>query len=192
MKENIFDIRNIYRISEDKKRVYIDIQLDFYREIYSVWDFSPIANRDLDEDLFEYLEACAVEIPPKYKIVIVFHIPHEIRDNDKETKSIAAYKNFFNYRIRRIKAQQNNKSKSIFLYLLLGIICITSSILINRYFPENIISIFFSEGLTIGSWVVFWELFYFIFFARAEVKKEEKIMKRLAGSDIEYKYRSAN
>ncbi len=189
MKKNIFDIKNIYRLSEDKKTVFIDIDLDFYREIYNAWDFSPAANRDLDEDLFKYLEECAEEIPSKCKIIIVFHVPYAIMDKDKEQKSIDAYKNFFNYRSRRIKVTHTSKRNSIIVYFFLGVFCILASMTINKYFPENMLTLFFAEGLTIGSWVVFWELFYFIFFTRSEYKNEEKIMKRLAISSIKYNYR---
>ena len=189
MKASNFDIKNIYRISEDKKTVFIDIDLEFYREIYNVWDFSPAANRDLDGDLLDYLKGCAEEIPLKYKISIIFHLPSSIQNSDKEQKSILAYRNYFNYRIRRIKVSHASQRNSIIAYFFIGVFCIFSSIMIGRYFNENVFGIFISEGLTIGSWVVFWELFYFLFFTRSEHKKEERLLKRLSCGKIEYEYR---
>jgi hypothetical protein len=47
-------ILGLYRMR--KNTLLIDIEVKFYREIFNTWDFSPELNRDLDDDLFEYLE----------------------------------------------------------------------------------------------------------------------------------------
>ena len=58
MRETKFDPLKIYRFDEAKGSFCIDIDLDFYRELYSEWDFSLQRNRDMDKDLLEYLVDC--------------------------------------------------------------------------------------------------------------------------------------
>jgi multiple sugar transport system permease protein len=57
----------------------LDIQLENYRDAYSTWDYSPFINRDLDDNLMEYLLSCSYEIPRKKAIIIRFHLLHQLR-----------------------------------------------------------------------------------------------------------------
>ena len=70
----------------DNNTTDININIDYYREIYNEWDFSPLNNSDLDDDLFEYLEESVSEIPKKNKVCIVFHIPASIHDRKRTKK----------------------------------------------------------------------------------------------------------
>ncbi|MBN2281180.1 MAG: hypothetical protein JXQ65_11415 [Candidatus Marinimicrobia bacterium] len=184
--KNELDINSFYRVCEAEKLVYIDIAIDFYREIYNVWDFSPLANRDLDEDLFKYLESCALEIPKKYKLVIVFHIPESIIDEQKQEKSIQGYQNYFKYQLRILTKKKKSATRQIFFYGLLGLFLITSAFFTEQKLEHYLILRFISEGFYVGGWVLFWELFSTIFFRWKEFREEEFVLKQLLNSKIEY------
>lgn len=183
------DIKNFYRISDNDKTVYIDISIDFYREIYNVWDFSPLINRDLDDDLFEYLEACAFEIPRRYKIKIIFHIPRRIVNPEKQEKSIKGYYNFFRYKLRKLKKKKQSANRQMLIYGLLGLFLILSAIVTEHKLPDVFLLEFISEGFYIGGWVLFWELFSTLFFKRKDFRDEEFMLTRLLESEIVYEVR---
>ncbi|MBN1410192.1 MAG: hypothetical protein JW969_05055 [Spirochaetales bacterium] len=168
--------------------VYIDIRIDFYREIYNEWDFSPMVNRDLDDDLLEYIESSAEEIPQKYSLCIVFNIPRNLKDADKEEKSIKGFHYFFTYQIRRIKIERKKNFRSAFMYGFFGLVLIFIAYFLrqasfNIPFFDVII-----EGFFIGGWVLFWELFSSIFFKHRNIIHRKNTLERLMKSTIMYRY----
>ena len=165
----------------------ININVDYYREIYNEWDFSPLNNSDLDDDLFEYLEASALEINRKNKIRIVFHIPVMIKDMEKEQKSIEGFKNYFNYQIRINSSKLKITKKNAFGYGLFGLFLLFLGYLLNRVIPETIFLDFLIEGFFIGGWVLFWELFNSLFFEQTRIKDKIATLKRLLDAEIQYK-----
>jgi len=183
------DIKNFYRLNENTKVVYVDIAIDFYREIYNVWDFSPLANRDLDDDLFDYLETCALEIPKKYKMEIVFHIPEKIVNSRKQEKSIKGYHNFFRYKLRKLAKKKALANRQMMIYGMLGIFLILSAISTDHLLENIFLFEIVSEGFYIGGWVLFWELFSTLFFRRKEFRDEEFMLTRLLKSKIVYEVR---
>ena len=177
-----------YRFSSENKTVYIDICISVYREIYNEWDFSPMVNRDLDDDLLEYIESSAEEIPKKYSICIVFNIPERIKDSDKEEKSIKGFHNFYTYQIRRIKLEQKKNFRNAGIYGFFGLVLI----FIGYFMKQASFSIPFIdviiEGFFIGGWVLFWELFSAIFFKQRNMTRRKNIFLRLLKSQIIYRY----
>ena len=184
--------KDLYRYSKETNTSYIDIEIDFYRELYNEWDFSPITNRDLDEELFEYLEECAEEIPKKHSIGIVFNIPETLKDPEKEEKSIQGFVNYFSYEIRK----QNNKIRSTannaiisgiygFIFLFLGASA-------TKFLDSHALYsdwAFLGEGLTIGGWVLGWELVSVVFFKSKELFAKKAVLERLLKAKIEFNYR---
>jgi hypothetical protein len=187
-------IKDLYRYSKETNTCYIDVEIDFYRELYNEWDFSPITNRDLDEELFEFLEASVEDISSKYNVCIVFNIPENLKDTEKEEKSIQGFKNYFNYEIRK----QNNHirkyaNKAItsgvygMLFLFAGYQA--TAFLDAHEFYSNFI--FLAEGLIIGGWVFGWELISIIFYKSEELFEQRKILERLRDAKIEFNYRKS-
>lgn len=185
-KDNTTEIKGMYRYSKELNTVYIDIDIDFYREIYNEWDFSPITNSDLDDDLIEYLEDCASEISKKHQICIVFHIPSHIKDDLAEKKSIGGFYNYFNYRIKRRALKLKAIRKQSFLYFVSGVLFLLLATVISHTLPQAILTDFVIEGMAIGGWVLFWEMFNNIFFRSEEYKNKITIYKRLRDSQIQY------
>ena len=180
------EMKGLYRYSKELNTIYIDIDIDFYREIYNEWDFSPITNIDLDDDLIEYLEDCASEISRKHQICIVFHIPPSIRDDLAEKKSVGGFYNYFNYRIKRRMLKLKAINRQSFWYFISGVLFLLLATAISNKLPEAIFTEFFIEGMLIGGWVLLWEMFNNIFFRSQEFKKRISIYKRLRGAQIEY------
>ena len=182
----ITNMKGPYRYSKELNTVYIDIDIDFYREIYNEWDFSPVTNIDLDDDLIEYLEDCASEIGKKHRICIIFHIPPSIRDDLAEKKSIGGFYNYFNYRIKRRMLKLKAINRQSFLYFVSGVSFLLLATAVSKKLPEVIFTEFIIEGMLIGGWVLLWEMFCNIFFRSQEFKNKIMIYKRLRDATIDY------
>jgi len=188
IKENL-NTKNLYRVDKATNTAFIDVNINFYREIYNEWDFSPYINRDLDDDLFEYLENCAEEIPSKHNLAIVFHIPVHIKNPEKEENSITGFKNYFRYQIRKLRTAQVKLVKRIIKYGIFGILLIYLGNRLSLHIEMDNIFRFLVDGLFIGGWVLFWELFSTLFFKQSDIRAQKRILYRLCNAELTYQYK---
>ena len=179
-------IQKFYRM--DGLDVYIDIKIHYYREVFNTWDFSPLLNRDLDDDLFEYLEECAREIPRRNRIHLAFHLPGEIRASTKEEVHILSLRNFFDYKIRKLQIEKRTIYLNTMKYSLFGILFISLGFFLQDRLPRYALLEILKEGFFIGGWVLFWELFTTIFFTKDSLHKTMTALKRLKEAPVEYVY----
>lgn len=183
---NELKIQQLYRI--ENSFVCIDVNVQFYREVFNDWDFSPLLNRDMDDDLFEYLEGCSREIPRKYKAKIILHLPEKVRDFRKEEINTVSFRNFFNYKIRKQKIARRTLYWSAVRSAVFGLVFISTGYLSGKYLSSSGILAVLREGFYIGGWVLFWELFTTLFFTRQEIRESIIVLTRLKNTPIEYRY----
>lgn len=186
MKDKI--LKSIYRYDENKKQYHIDIQLDTYRDVYSDWDYSPLINRDLDEDLLEYLMSCSYEIPRNRELVIDFFLPVNIYNIEREKRSIEGIHNYFNYKIRQTKSERYRLIRSTILFFFIGTLLLILAIMSNSVIRTPVFEQVISEGLFIGAWVAIWEIFSIWFFQINGINHRIKHYYRLQASNIYYHY----
>lgn len=182
------ELKKIYEFSAADDAFLIEVQLDQYQNVYSDWDFSPFINRDLDKDLTEYLLDCSYEIPLKYKLVIVFFILNQDENKSREDRSIIGIHNYFKYQLRKLKTQRWMVFRDIVTFAIVGAGLLFTSMTIKKYISESFASIVFTEGLVIGGWVMFWEMFSAFFFSMSDVRYKKKHFDRLNSSGIEYRH----
>lgn len=190
MREPQFDPRKIYRFDEKRGAFQIDIDLDFYRELYSEWDFSPQRKRDLDEDLLEYLVDCCGEIPRRYPVAIAINLPVGVYDATREGSATQGFHNFFTYRIRRENNRYRRYFSKILKYLLIGGVLLISASALENFFAGLPHTDLLVEGLIIGAWVSIWEVFSVLFFNLSEHRKKIEVLRRLLAAETVYRYRS--
>lgn len=180
-------IHQLYRT--EGSTVFIDITIDFYREVFNTWDFSPLLNRDLDDDLFEYLESCCREIPKRYSLKIVLHLPRNVKDPHKEELNSISFLNFFSYKLRKLTLSRRSLYTGALWYLLFGVVFISLGYLTEMILIVSELFAILQEGFFIGGWVLFWELFTALFFRNRELKESLSVLKRLRDAKIEYEYK---
>jgi len=184
---NELTIQRFYRV--DGGTVFIDIKLHYYREVFNTWDFSPLLNRDLDDDLFEYLEECVREIPKRNTVEIALHLPKDLKDRGKESMNTESFRNFFDYKIRKLQIMRRELYSNTFRYSLFGILFISLGYFLeNGITPHSGLIKILREGFFIGGWVLFWELFSTIFFRKSDIKKTMTSLTRLKNAAIVYEY----
>lgn len=189
MREKKFDPRQVYRFDPESGSFYIDIALDYYRELYSAWDFSPQYNRDLDEDLVEYLTDCCEELPRRSTLVISMSLPQNVYDPLKEERARKGFSNFFTYQIRRETARSKNYYFKIAKFLCLGFVLLILAALMKNLFNHTDLTEIFTEGFIIGAWVSIWEVFSILFFKLSEHQQKIATYQRLHRAQISYRYR---
>ena len=158
------DLKKLYRYDTEQDLYYIDVQLEDYRDAYSTWDYSSFNNRDLDDELTEYLLECAYELTTKNRIMIDFHILHQRRDGVREDRTKEGIYNYFNYRIRKLSNQRLRLIRDTFYFFMIGSLFLLAGSIIIHLFTETIITNLISEGFFIGGWVMIWEMFTTWFF----------------------------
>lgn len=184
MKEKM--LHTLYRYDKEDKSYHAVIDLDTYRDVYSTWDYSPINYRDLDDDLLDFLMDCSSEIGLNRKMIIDFYIPAEIVNSEREQKSINGFRNYFFYRIRKIKSERMIKIKNSILLFFIGITLISMANFFGTFILNQFLSRIVTEGLSIGGWVSLWELLNTIFFDVRKLTYTHKHYKRLQNVPINY------
>lgn len=179
-------LKEIYKYDTKDNAYHVVIDLDAYRDVYSEWDYSPFANRDIDDDLLEYIMECSYEIGLKYNMVTDFYIPQNIVNPDKERKSILGFRHYFFYRIRKVKAERVRKIKKLAILLIIGIAFLSFANLLNIFFDNKFFINLLSEGLFIGAWVAVWEIFHTLFFSVSELHRKINHYERLRKMQINY------
>lgn len=181
-------LKKLYKFNESMNAFILDVQLNDYRDAYSDWDFSPFTNRDLDEDLTEYLLECSQEIPFKYQLVIDFHILTQMKNEARETKSIVGMRNYFRYQLRKMKNQKVRVARDMITFMLIGSILLLLGFYFETFLSESLLLSLLSEGLFVGGWVMLWEMFSTWFFDLKKVNDKCKHFERLSKSKLIYSY----
>lgn len=184
-----FDFRRLYRYDQETTTYAIDVLLDTYRELYNEWDFSPLQNRDLDEDLLDYLLSCSSEIPAKHPLSICLNLPEGIRDPIKESRCTKGFHNFFNYLLRKEALRTGKILRQMASFFAVGsLLIIIAYVLRSLSIPNAWMQILY-EGITIGGWVAFWEFFSIFFFSLNQHSSLKKRYERLLKAKIVFGYR---
>lgn len=182
------DLKKLFRYNKEKNAFIIDVSIGYYKDLYNDWDFSPFKRRDLDTDLIAFIEESSEEIPLKYKVIINFFIPEEMRDPKKEEKSKVGLNNFFKYMLYKVEGEQKKAQWRAFKYTITGLFLVFISFFVKNYIEHLAYLSVLPEGLVIGGWVFIWEVFTILFFINSERKVKIKEYKRLIRSEINYNY----
>lgn len=182
------ELKKLYKYEEQNKTFVIDVQLEDYRDAYSEWDYSPFVNRDLDDDLIEFLLECSYEIPFRYALGINYHIRNISCDLSREQRSKTGMYNYFMYQLRKIRNKKVRIARDIVTFLFVGSILLMSGFYLKQLFNETLIMSVLSEGVFVGGWVMLWEMFSAWFFDMKETRIKTRHFKRLSEAMIQYSY----
>lgn len=184
MKERF--LQQIYPYDPNGKIYLVVINLDDYRDVYSDWDYSTLLNRDLDDDLFDYLMGCSQEIGLKRSLEVIFYIPSGIVDKNRESKSIVGFSRYFGYRIRKIKGELRRVLRKSGILFSIGSLFLLAANTLQNEVGWNFTGELIVEGLFIGAWVAIWELFSVFFFDIQELNCKAKHFQRLQNAPVRY------
>ncbi len=188
MAKKIVELRQIYRYDPDDDTYVIDISLDNYMEIFNEWDRSPLKRKDMNHELFDYLEEAAYEIPLKYKTKIVFGIPESVKDKKRQESAITGLKNNFRYVIHFINRTIMTNNRKSFLFTVMGLIFIVMSTVFEKFMQDTFFFSVLAQGIFVGGWVLLWEAFSLFLFISYDHRNRRKRYRRYLESKIEFTY----
>lgn len=180
-------IQKQYRYDKERNSYLIEVQLDDYDDVYDEWDPAPFKKRDIEEEFHKFIVASAEDIPSKYGLILVLHLPEEKQDTHKENAIILACQNFYNYETEIQKRTWLRLRERTIHYFLLAI-----TLLAVGYFfiteSDNLVLNVLREGVFIGGWVFLWEVVTNLFIVRREMKQKGNLFQRLLQAEIRFIY----
>lgn len=184
-KKNYF--KKLYTFDAVSNSYFIDVSLDNYKDVFDDWDASPFKKRDIEDEFNDYIVDASEDIPLKYKISIVLHLPESKKDESKEAALRLAYQSYYAYALARFSKSFSRLFRKTTVDLLLSVFFLT----IGYFFFKEDQSVFLNvlhEGIFIGGWVFLWEFFTEIIIGRRKLSEEYKLYERLYHSEIRFVY----
>ena len=179
---------SLYRKNSDNGRIIIDIALENYLEFFHEWDNSAFKKRDIHAELVNFLDLCSEDIPLKKDLEIVFTLPTNKINKEKEDLIRSSFKNYYSSVLRLEQRKTKKIIKSSVVLLVIAITLLTLYGLLNSIRQESIISKVFLESLLIGGWVFAWEAVHLLFIDILEPFHKYRETKRLLNSNLSFRY----
>lgn len=190
MRKRGLPIQKQYKYEKENNTYLIEVSLDDYDDVYDEWDPAPFKRRFIEEGFDDFIVSSSDDISLKYKLAIVLYIPEDKKDGNKENAVDSAYKNYYGYRMEKVRKSKIRLRKRTISYLLLAVLFLTPG-----YFFQietaNIVYNVLEEGILIGGWVFLWEFFTNLFIKSREINFTYKMYERLYTSEIRFIYKDS-
>ncbi len=187
MNKKKLETLSLYRTNTENNAYLIEVSLDDYSELFNGWDASPVRRKDLEPELLDYLEEAGTEIPIKQSIEMVFYLPKDKRDAEKDERSITTIQNNFKVVNQMIQKKIERNYRRLLVYVTLSLIFLVAAYLLRNVTTLSLLTNIMIEGFFIGGWFLLWEAFSLFFFDTHEFKIRQKIFKRFIDSKIIFK-----
>ncbi|MGB8454004.1 MAG: hypothetical protein WCD89_16960 [Anaerocolumna sp.] len=180
-------IQKQYKFEKESNTYLIEVSLDDYDDVYDEWDPAPFKRRFIEGGFDDFIVSSSEDIPMKYNLSVVLYIPDNKKDLNKEAAVDSAYKNYYGYRIEKIKKSKLKLRKRTVSYFLLAAIFLSPGYFFQLE-TANIVFNILKEGILIGGWVFLWEFFTNLFIKSREINSTYKLYIRLFFSEIRFIY----
>ena len=161
--ENIYKTTNV-----------IDVKIESKEQIFSAYSYS---GDKLNTEFSEYISDKAKSVSIKEQVKIRIHTKDDIEVADVEQ----SVKSHFQAEYKEHKKEVNRLAVISFIMMLLGIIALTTLILVE-YFTYNI---YITSIAEIAAWVFVWEAVDIFFLQRAALKAKCLLIQRIYTASIE-------
>jgi hypothetical protein len=178
---------SLYNINPETGAYIIEVSLDDYSEIFNGWDASPVRKKEIEPELMDYFEQAAIEIPIKEKIEICFYIPAELKDPDKEIKSISAILNNFRVKYLFTEKMLHDIYRRYITYVIISAMLLTIAYTFTEFVEISLFYKIMIHGMFILGWWILWEGSSMLFFTGHDVRVRKKYFERYLKSQIYFK-----
>lgn len=182
MENQLSFIQSYYQNDKNNNGFIIEIALDSYSDIFNDFDPSPFKKRDLNPDLFEYLDDCSTDIPLKYPLVIQFNIPRTVHESTKEVRIKDGFKSYYSFLSFSAEKEYHNLIKQNILNFMISIFLLVIGITLEFY--SNLVISTISNIILIGGWVFLWQAITMIVFEKKSFKEKYLKYKRFRNAPV--------
>ncbi len=180
---------SIYEKDPQTGAYIIKIKVRNYSALFNNLDPYPLNRRDIDDDIQDYIEDCASDIPARNIVSLHIVFSDEKENPDMENRVRSGFKGYFNYLILLMQRDIRATWKRSLLYM------VASLFFISLYFyldpmpaSQGILLGTLKEGVSIGGWVFLWEAFVQVSFKNSENRKGKRKYERLKSAEISFIY----
>ncbi len=165
--------------------IVIDVAAARIEVLYNDFDKnSPFIRRDLDQDLVDYLIACAREL--KRESFILRFTLDQAPDEEKQSRIRRSVHAYFMYLVegeQQLVLQMFRRSGVLFC---IGLAILFLAVSVNRSLgvERSVVANVFAEGLTVAAWVSLWESLAVFMIEWFPLRKNKALYRLLADSEI--------
>jgi hypothetical protein len=167
-------------------RALIEVRVKKPRQLFDVRDPAPFRERDLDDELVEYILSCAEEFSAKQEFKIVVHLT-EVADPELHASAISsAVSQYFSFEADLKRRQLTHVLRTAQFFLLIGLstlfICLgVAHSIDDSKWPQAILR----EGLVIFGWVAMWRPIELVLYDWWPHWGRVKLLRKLATSPVQ-------
>ncbi|MGB5904972.1 MAG: hypothetical protein WBF99_07735 [Xanthobacteraceae bacterium] len=176
-------------MTSDDQRDLIEVRVDKVAQLFHTLDPFPFRERDLDQDVEDYIVGWARELPRSDAISIIVYLP-EIELKVGGVQDVGeAFRRYFASRSVAIQHDLNElfrigrKSLAIGIAILVG--CFASAHLVAGYLPDPSLKNIVGESLLILGWVANWRPLEIFLYDWWPVAQRQRLYRRLAEAPVE-------
>ena len=176
-------------MTSDERRNLIEVRVEKAAQLFHTLDPFPFRERDLDQDVEDYIVGWARELPRSDPISIVVYL------SDIEFKAGAgsyvgeAFGRYFTNRSVAVQHDLNElfrigrKSLAIGIAILIG--CLASAHMVAGYLSDASLKNIVGESFLILGWVANWRPLEIFLYDWWPVAQRQRLYHRLAGAPVE-------
>lgn len=172
----------------DMRQGLIRVRVRRFTQLFNSLDPSPFLERDLDDDMVDYITSWAREIPRDRPLRLVIQLSEPPREADDEQVLRSAVRNHFGtaatLKGNELRALLRRGRSSLAIGLAVLAAAIAASNLVATIGGRPLFSIL-RESLIIGGWVAMWRPLELLLYDWWPLRHERRVFERLRDADVE-------
>jgi len=182
-------IASTVRPSRDsgRKENTIQVKLQNLDQFFNTIDPSPFQEKDLDDDLEQFIVSWAREYPPNEPIRLVVHLENPQPAEDACSVIERAVHNYFAYKAESTRRELRQLFRAGRISLIIGVsfltICLMAAeVLVSFRVPATRV---LRESLTIAGWVAMWHPMEVYLYGWWPLRRTERVYRKLSRIPVE-------
>jgi hypothetical protein len=177
-----------YPQNNDSGNLIIEILLERYLYLFNEWDNSSFKRRDLDADLIQFLDDCAVEIPAEFGIELLFGLTEDARSEASERVVITSLRNHYRRMMDVEKRLLAFLDRRMLVNLIIAFALLFAASVLSENTQGGALWNTLIEGFFVGGWVFAWTAISTFAFERRNMKRKTANLERLLKAPIRFNY----
>ena len=175
-------------MDDDESSASIEIRVEKITQLFDTLDPFPVPQRDLANNIEDYVVGWARELPARPSIKIVVHLP-SAEATDQTTKQLGdAFSAFF--RERAVRSRLNLKELfrigrwSMLIGLTVLAVCLALGQFMGRLFGQGFLGQFSNESLILLAWVANWRPIEIFLYDWLPLLRRRNLYRRLSAAIV--------
>lgn len=169
----------------------IAIRVRSISQLFNSFDPSPFREKDLDNDVEEFLVGWVRDLPPAAPFRIVVHLPAEEAAKPDASEIGAAFAHYFRYRAqvsaRELRELLRIGWRSLIIGVVVLVICLVASQVAAKTIANTTVARVVEESLIIVGWVANWRPLEIYLYDWWPIVRRMRLFRRIAAAHVRVK-----